>query len=217
MRDLVVVGAGGFGRETIDTVRAINDVTPTWRIAGVVDDALSTDNAARLEALGIPYLGDLENIEAGTSVAVAVGSPTTRRSIVQRLTERGVIGFPSLVHPTTTVGSAFTHGSGLITLAGVSIGTNVQLGDHVHLNAGAVIGHDTALADFASVNPNATISGECRFAAGILIGAGSTVLQGLAIGAGATVGAGACVTKDIPAGSVVVGVPAHPLPEGKSA
>lgn len=217
MRDLVIVGAGGFGRETIDTVRAINEVAPTWRIAGVVDDSLSAINAARLETLGVPYLGDLDDVTKGSSVAVAVGSPGIRRAIVDRLTGRGVLDFPPLIHPTTTIGSAFTHGVGLITLAGVSIGTNVQLGDHVHLNAHAVIGHDTTLADHVSVNPNATVSGDCALAADILVGAGSTVLQGLSIGPGATVGAGACVTKDIPADAVVVGVPAHPLPERRTA
>ena len=33
MRDLLVVGAGGFARETVEAVRAINAVYPTWKLS----------------------------------------------------------------------------------------------------------------------------------------------------------------------------------------
>ena len=46
------------------------------------------------------------------------------------------------------------------------MGTNVELGEHVHLNPHAVIGHDARLGDFVSVNPNATVSGECEIETG---------------------------------------------------
>jgi len=42
-----------------------------------------------------------------------------------------------------------------------------------------------------------------------LFGSGATILCGVTIGEGALVGAGAVVTKDVPAFSVVAGVPAR--------
>lgn len=208
MRDLVVVGAGGFGRETIDTVRAINAVEPTWRLLGVVDDGPSDADVTRIDALGVPLLGRLADIPKGAAVAVGVGSPSARRRIVELLRAAGH-AFPSLVHPSTTVGSNHRQGEGVITLAGVSIGTNVDLGDHVHLNAHAVVGHDTQLLDHVSVNPNATVSGACRVGPSALVGAAAVVLQGLTVGRGTTVGAGAVVTRDVPDDAVVKGVPAR--------
>lgn len=207
MRDLVIVGAGGFGRETIDTVRAINERRPIWRLIGVIDDSPSPENLARLHALDIPHLGGWDSLPAGAAVALCVGSPAVRAHLVERL--GGDVEMPSLIHPTTIAGSLFRHSPGLITLAAVSIGTNVNIGAHVHLNAHAVIGHDTQLADYVSVNPNATVSGDCKIGRRALVGAGATVLQGIATGDDSIVGAGACVVHDVADGQVVKGVPAR--------
>lgn len=213
-RDLVIIGAGGFGRETLDVVRAINDVTPTWRVVGFIDDGPSTTNRERLEALSIPHLGGLGSIPEGIAVAVAIGDPSTRRAVVNVLADRHP--FPALIHPRTLRGSQVRHGEGLIVLGGVSLGTNITLGDHVHINAHAVIGHDARLDDFVSVNPNATVSGECVVGALSLLGAASTVLQGLTVGTGVTLGAAACLTRDSPDHVTLVGIPAYPLERDNS-
>ncbi|MFK5647483.1 acetyltransferase [Ornithinimicrobium sp. LYQ121] len=207
MKDLVIIGAGGFGRETVDTVRAINGQRRTWRVVGVVDDAPSTGNLARLRALDLRHLGGMDAIPARTSVALCVGDPTARERLANAMSDQG-LDFPTLIHPSTTIGSSFVHGNGLITLAGVSVGTNVTVGDHVHLNAHSVIGHDAELNDFVSINPNATVSGGVRIQENTLVGAASVILQDLRIGRHSIIGAGACVTRDVPPTTTVKGVPA---------
>lgn len=212
MRELVIIGAGGFGRETLDVVHAINATSPAWQVIGVIDDAPSDTNLARLSARGVPHLGGMARLPPAVDVAVAVGDPATRSMLVASLEGRGHHS-PSLVHPSALIGSELQHGEGLVVLGGVSIGTNVALGAHVHLNAHAVIGHDARLCDFVSINPNATVSGECTVGPRTLVGASSTILQQLAIGADTTVGAAACVARDVAASTTVVGVPARPSRE----
>lgn len=215
--DLVVVGAGGFGREVIDVVRAINAVrSGSWNVIGVIDDSPSELNLSRLSQLGVAYLGSraaLADVPPDTLVSIGVGAPSARISIADDI-ERLGLRSAQIVHPAAVFGSTFSTGEGLVACAGVSVGTNVTLGRHVHLNPHAVIGHDSVLDDFVSVNPNATVSGDCRIGTAVLIGASAVVLEGREVSDDVVVGAAACVVGPSKPGDVLVGVPARPLRNG---
>lgn len=215
--DIFVVGAGGFGREVVDIIEAINEAAaePIWALRGVVDDAPSAENLQRLIDRSIEYLGTISDTLGAPgrpAFIVGVGSPAARESLASTLEAHGFRA-ATLVHPTVTLGSQVTLGPGSVLCAGVRITTNVVIGNHVHVNLNATIGHDSFLDDYVSVNPLASISGDCVVMARALLGVSASVINGVTVGAGSVVGGGACVVRDVPAAATVVGVPAKPLPK----
>jgi sugar O-acyltransferase (sialic acid O-acetyltransferase NeuD family) len=210
---LVVVGAGGFGRETIDVILAINRKrsTPEFDLLGVVDSHPSPTNLTQLELLGVPWLGTVEEwLAAGPAAnyVIGIGNPVVRDRVVAMFAAKG-LNAATLIHPAAVVGSLSVVGVGSVVCAGAQISTNVALGDHVHVNPSVTIGHDSKIFDFASINPGAIVSGDVIVGSRVLIGAGAVVLQGLRIGDGAVIGASACVVKDVGSNQTVKGVPAR--------
>lgn len=214
--DAIVIGAGGFGRETLDVIEAWNRANPGGReiSVGVIDDAPSQVNLDRLARRGVVYLGSLDELVAreprvdSFHYFVGVGDPGIRARIGARCKELGWRA-GTVIHPSASVGSDVRMCEGVIVCGGVQISTNVTLGQHVHLNPGSVIGHDTSIGNVVSVNPGAIVSGDVTIEAGALIGAGAVVLQGVTVGTSALVGANSCVTRDVPSATTVLGVPAR--------
>lgn len=213
--DIVVIGAGGFGREVLDVLEAWNHAhhEDKFTIRGVVDDAPSQINVDRLTARGYRHLGPISTLGTMTpppAVVVAIGNPDIKSKVAATCADMG-LHFPSFIHPSVVLGTRFSYGDGVVLCAGTVLSTNITLGDQVHVGAGAIIGHDSVIADYSSVNPGAVVSGEVVIGERTLVGAGSVILQGITIGSSVTVGAAACVTKEVLPGEVVVGIPARAI------
>src|SRR4051812_48128286 len=85
VRDLVIVGAGGLGRETAEAVRAVNAVAPTWNLLGFLDDHVAAQGTGDVAVLGPSReLAQLPD----AMVVVCVGAPErswTRQQVVARI------------------------------------------------------------------------------------------------------------------------------------
>ena len=127
---LVIIGAGGFGREVLDVVDAINDVEPRYEVLGFLDDEPSDPEL--LESRSQRVLGpvsELAGIDA--EYVIGIGSGTARRAIDEMADGRPA---PILVHPQATIAADVTLGPGGIVTAGVRVTNHIRIGRHVHLN-----------------------------------------------------------------------------------
>jgi sugar O-acyltransferase (sialic acid O-acetyltransferase NeuD family) len=211
-KQVVIFGAGGFGREVLQLVRDIEAAGGEWSCAGfIVDQGL----AAPSEVAGLPVLGDMGWLVAHPEVhvVVAIGSSAARNRVVRRIRACCANPFAILAHPRAWIGANVQIGPGSVICAGALVTTDIRIAEHVHVNIGCTIGHDAVLADFVTLNPSVNISGNVCLQEGSEVGTGSVVIPGCTVGRWAIVGAGSVVTKQIPADSTVVGAPARVVKE----
>lgn len=209
MKDICIVGAGGFGREVLWLIQRINERKKCFHILGFVDD----HTPAGTECDGYPVLGSCEELfnMQEVWVVVAVGAAKIRRQIVERLSVAENIRFATLVDPSVMLSDRVTIGEGTIICAGTILTVDIQIGKHVILNLDCTVGHDAVLGDFTTVYPSANISGCVTIGACTELGTGMQIIQGKTIGEESIIGAGTVVIRDIPAGSKAVGNPARIL------
>jgi sugar O-acyltransferase (sialic acid O-acetyltransferase NeuD family) len=201
---VVVVGAGGLGREVAEMVEAAaTEGGPILR--GFLDD----DRSAATWDLPAPLLGPIDSsaLRVGDVVVAAVGEPRARMQVTERL-GRGV-AWHTVVHPTAVVSPRAYIGSGCVIGPLSYVGPKAHVGSHVVINVLASIGHDARAGALAVISPYGTLNGNAVIGEGVFMGTGAVVTIGRRVGAWSKVAAGAVVMRDVPECSLAMGNPAR--------
>lgn len=211
MKNLIVFGAGGFGREVAWAVERINKVTPTWNLLGFIDgDELIQNTTIN----GYPVLGKDDDVRKYPDAyyVIAVGASKTREKIVNNMKAINPdFKFGTIIDPSVEISDLVTIGEGTIICAHTIITVNISIGNHVIINLDCTVGHDAILNDFATLYPSVNVSGITNIGHAVELGTGMQIIQGKSIGDYSILGAGAIVVKDIPEKCTAVGNPAKPI------
>lgn len=207
MKDIIIIGAGGFGREVEMLIRQINQVENKWNCIGYLDDGISVDT--RIGSSKV--LGSIEKIVdfKDAYFVIAIANAKIKNKILGIIPS--FIKAATLIHPSVLVGERVLIGDGTIICAGNIITEDITIGKHVILNLSCTVGHDTTIKDLCSFMPSVNISGEVIIEKGVFVGTGSKIINQVGIGEFSIIGAGAVVSKTIPANCTAVGVPAKPI------
>lgn len=209
MKQLVIVGGGGFAREVLWLVQELNrESDKPIQLLGFVADT----KEERIN--GFPVLGNdnwaFENLEKEVRFVVAIGDGALRKQVAINYLRQRFRPF-TLVHPSVCMSQDVRIGAGSIVCAGAVLTTNIQIGDFAIINLNATVGHDAQIEHFATVHPGVNISGGARIGEGAELGSGSVVLPGVEIGEEAVLGAGGVANRDLEAGKTYIGVPAREM------
>jgi len=211
MRNLIIFGASGFGREVAWAVERCNKVAPTWNLLGFMDD----DECVQDTVInGYRVLGRSTDVGKYPDAwfVCAVGASRTREKIVNKLkTVNPEIKFGTIIDPSVEMSDIVCVGEGTIICAHTIITVNIQIGAHVIINLDCTIGHDAVLEDFVTLYPSVNVSGITRIGRGAELGTGMQIIQGKCVDDYSIVGAGAVVVTDIPGKCTAVGSPAKPI------
>lgn len=211
MKDLIIFGASGFGREVAWLVERINKETPTWNILGYIDDNEAIQNS---EINGYKVLGKTGDIKKYSSAyfICAVGASKIRQNIVSKIKNiNPETHFATLIDPSVEMSDRVTVGEGTIICAHTIITVNISIGNHVIINLDCTIGHDSVLNDFVTLYPSVNVSGITTIGYCTELGTGMQIIQGITVGSHSIIGAGAVVVKNIPDKCTAIGCPAKPI------
>ena len=205
MKDIIIVGAGGFAREVAWLIEEINIKNQEWNLIGFFDE--NNNENKTLNGYKVLNSSDLENYSQAYLV-VAIGDSETRKKVVDRYSS---YKFATLVHPDVSISSTNNIGEGSIICKGNIITVNVDIGKHVIVNIDSTVGHDAILEDFVTILPSVNISGYVRIKECSNVGTGTQIIQEKTIGRNSIIGAGSVVVKDINDYVVAVGIPAREI------
>ena len=208
MKNLIIIGVGGFAREVYWHAQKSAGCGVEWQIKGFLDGDVKL-SAEAYELLPAEVLGDIDTYEicADDVFACAIGSPKVRRSLIEKISARGG-EFINIISELAEIVPTAQIGRGVIISPSVGISERARLGDFVALNAQTIIGHDAQIGDFSCVMPHVAVSGGCKIGSEVFVGSGAVILPKAKVGDGATIGAGSIVLKKVRAGVTVFGNPA---------
>lgn len=208
MKNIVIVGNGGFAKEVEFLIHRMNEEEPTWNFLGYIDN--NTDDSRVVG--GDQYL---LNVKEELNVVIAIGEPQLRSKLYSLYKENEYLKFPNVIDPSVIISSRVEMGQGNIIGAGTIITVDITIGDFNIINLDCTVGHDAIIESYVTINPSVNVSGNVHVKSGTNIGTGSQIIQGKTVGARVVLGAGAVVASDIEDDCVAVGVPAKVIKSRK--
>jgi sugar O-acyltransferase (sialic acid O-acetyltransferase NeuD family) len=201
MLKLIIVGAGGLGREIHDQARHDVDCGKIWNIAGFLD---TRPHALDGYDVGIPLLGDPRTYRpsADEIYVVAIGDTKLKRELVEPLRAKGanLVSLRTRVH----MGARTKWGASVFGID-AKIAVDVTIGDFVYLGADTIVGHDTTIGDYAHIGARVFIAGRVTIGPLVTIHPAATITMDAKIGEGAVIGAGSVVIGKVPAHVTMMG------------
>lgn len=216
MKRIVVIGAGGFGRECAEIIKWMSFSSRDVECIGFLDD---NEELWGKKFNGIKVLGAIDCINTfgdeynppenffPVYFVCGIGVPKIKEKVVKRALELGYKPI-TIIHPSVLVFTGAKIGDGCVIAAKSIISINSKIGDYTLINHTCSIGHDAITGKYCFVSPLVAMSGYSEIGRGVSLGTCSSIIPYKKVGDWSTIGAGACVIRDIEANVTAVGVPA---------
>lgn len=209
MRQLIIIGARGFGREITDFAKHCIGFGEEFVIKGFLDDNQDAlkgfDNYPNI-------LGSVEDykIAANDVFICGLGSIKWTQFYVSMILNRGG-EFINLIHRQAILSTNTKLGKGIIVGQGSLLSTDVSIGDFTQIMSYVIVGHDVKIGNYCRLGDYVFIGGNTIVNDNVFVAVRGTILAKISINKNAKIGAGSVVIRNVKENTTVFGNPAKKI------
>ena len=209
MKNLIIIGARGFGREMYSLALVCDGYGKEWTVKGFLDDKKDALDGYKDYP---PILGSVEDyvVQEGDVFVSGLGNVEYKERYVSMILERGG-EFVNLIHPSVVIYKNAEIGKGVTINAFAVIGNDIKVGDFVTIQGYSVLAHDVTVGDWTHITAFSFLGGFTKVGKRVTIYLGSKIIDRRVIGDGATIGTGSVVIRNVKPGTTVFGNPAREI------
>ncbi|WP_396156594.1 serine acetyltransferase [Flavobacterium sp.] len=216
MKDLYIIGAGGFTMEVLFLIDRF--YKNKWDNIYIIDDNSDKIGTKIRNVDVVSTINDFivkckNDISTEKDVLIAINNPKIRNTIADLFLEEKIkINFPNLVDGTIIFDEEYSKmGKGNIIMDYVGITGNVAIGDFNIIGARTGIGHDSSIGNFNTFSPRVSISGNVTIGNCNTFGLNSAILQNKSIGNNNDIWSYTMILKNIKNDCTYFGMPAKKI------
>ena len=208
MKHLIILGAGGMGKEIFDTAKHSKGFNIDYDIKGFLDFPNSEWNTN----IYPPILGieDSYEIQPDDVFTCSIGDVQLKRRICEKMKARGA-KFQTLIYENAQINDNVTIGDGCIIDPYARIGADVKLGENCLIQTSAIVGHDAIIGDYCRLDCRSLLVGGVRLGNNVTIHTNAVISHNVSIGDNAIVAALSFVIRKVKKNTTVCGNPAKKL------
>jgi len=209
MKNLIIIGARGFGREIYNVAIQTKEYNTKWTIGGFLDNKEDALDGFK----GYPQiLSSVEDYEVKENdlFICALGDVKYKKKYISLILGKGG-KFINIIHPTSIINMNVKLGIGVIICPFTYISNDVTIGNFTTIQTHSAIGHDVQIGDYCQINALTFLGGFAEIEEGVTMNPGSGVVPRGNIGENTVVGINSTVLKNAKPNSTVYGNPAKEI------
>jgi sugar O-acyltransferase (sialic acid O-acetyltransferase NeuD family) len=165
MKNLIIIGARGFGREIYKIATQTKEYNTHCNIKGFLDDKKDTLD----EFKGYPsILSSVEDYEVQENdlFICALGDIKFKKKYINLILGKGG-KFTNIIHPTSIINMNVKLGIGIIICPFTYISNDVTIGNFVTIQTHSAIGHDVKIGEYCQINALTFLGGYSQIKEGV--------------------------------------------------
>jgi len=209
MKNLIIIGAGGMGREIFNLAKLCKGFNTEFKVKGFLDD--NKDALLGFDKYP-PIIDSIKHYttEANDVFICSIGNVVQKKRNIQIILDKGGEFF-NLIHPDASIGQNVKIGVGCVVLKNSLIGVDCIIDDYVLIQASTIIGHDVKIGKYSRVDCHVVCVGGTELKDEVTVHSCAVINDRVIVEKGATVGALSFVIRKVKENTTVYGNPAKKL------